>query len=187
MDVGETLYIKDAAAWRAWLKKNFNKKEEIWLLFPHKASGRARISYNDAVEEALCFGWIDSIVKRVDAQTSAQRFSPRKPGSSWSQPNKERLRWLMKKGKLYPTVKKALTPVLKEKFIFPADIIKEIRGSKEAWREYQKFSPAYRRIRIAYIEGARKRPAEFKKRLKNFITMTEQGKHIGFGGIEKHY
>jgi uncharacterized protein YdeI (YjbR/CyaY-like superfamily) len=74
-----------------------------------------------------------------------------------------------------------------EKFIFPKDIVDEIKKDKTAWKNYKAFSDAYKRIRIAYINTARKRPDEFKKRLNNFIAKTKENKQIGFGGIEKYY
>ena len=77
--------------------------------------------------------------------------------------------------------------VLAEKFVFPPDILAAIRADNLAWKNYQQFSEAYKRIRIAYIDGARKRPEEFKKRLANFIRKTKENKLIGFGGIEKYY
>jgi uncharacterized protein YdeI (YjbR/CyaY-like superfamily) len=187
MKIGKTLYVKDRKEWREWLGANFNKEIEIWLIYPDKDSGQPRISYNDAVEEALSYGWIDSMSKRFDEHSSAQRFSPRKPGSDYSQANKERLKWLEQNGLIHPSIRESIEKVLKNEFIFPPDIIKSIQKNKKAWENYQSFSPAYRRIRIAYIDGARDRPAEFKKRLENFIRKSEQNKIIGFGGIEKHY
>ena len=187
MDNLETLYVTNRKDWRAWLEKNFDKEKEIWLIFPKKASGKPRISYNDAVEEALCFGWIDSIVKSIDEENSAQRFSPRNPKSSFSQANKERLKWLLKENMLHPSIQKTVKKVLEEKFVFPQDIVDAIKSDKTAWKNYQNFSPAYKRIRIAYIDAARKRPKEFEKRLANFIRKTKGNKQIGFGGIEKYY
>ncbi len=181
------LYFTKREDWRGWLEKNFNKEKEVWLLFPHKSSGRPRISYNDAVEEALCFGWIDSTVKNVDEENSMQRFSPRNLKSKYSQANKERLRWLLQKKKVHPSMRDTARKVLEKKFVFPQDIMDSIKSDKIAWKNYQQFSPSYKRIRIAYIETARKRPEEFMKRLNNFIRKTRENKLIGFGGIEKHY
>ena len=182
----KTLYVTDRKDWREWLEKNF-KEKEIWLVFSKKASGKPRISYNDAVEEALCFGWIDSQVKALDEESSAQRFSPRNPKSGYSQANKERLRWLLKENLLHPSIQETAKKVLEEKFVFPPDIINALKANTTTWKNYQKFSSAYKRIRIAYIDAARKRPEEFKKRLANFIKKTRENKQIGFGGIEKHY
>jgi uncharacterized protein YdeI (YjbR/CyaY-like superfamily) len=181
------LYVAERNAWRAWLAEHYDKEKEVWLIYPKKASGKPRIPYNDAVEEALCFGWIDSRVKRIDENSYAQRFSPRNPKSKYSQANKERLRALVRRGMVLPEVQATLGKVLTEKFTAPQDILKEIKANKKTWENFQKFSPEYKRIRIAFIEGARNRPAEFKKRLKYFIEMTEKNKQFGFGGIEKYY
>jgi uncharacterized protein YdeI (YjbR/CyaY-like superfamily) len=187
MDIGKMLYASDRKDWHEWLEANFNTEKEIWLIYPAKDLGKPRIQYNDAVEEALSFGWIDSKVKRNDDHSSAQRFSPRNPASEYSQSNKERLKWLVKEGKLHPSMKESVGKALRTEFVFPPDILKAIRENKKAWENYQNFSPAYRRIRIAYINGARNRPDEFKKRLNNFVKKAEQNKLIGFGGIEKYY
>lgn len=187
MKLGKTLYITDRKSWREWLETHFNEEKEIWLIYPSKESGKQRISYNDAVEEALCFGWIDSTVKRVDDNSSAQRFSPRNPGSEYSQANKERLRWLVKEGKIHPSLRESVENVLKTEFVFPHDILKAIQENKTAWKNYRSFSMPYRRIRVAYIDAARNRPDEFKKRLKNFIDKSEKNRLIGFGGIDKYY
>lgn len=187
MNKNKTVYVIDRKEWRKWLENNFDKEKEIWLIYPKKSSNKPRILYNDAVEEALCFGWIDSTVKCLDEENILQRFSPRNPKSSYSQANKERLRWLLKKNLIHPSMQDSAKSILKEKFVFPADIITAVKDNKKAWENYQKYSPAYKRIRIAYIDEARQRPEEFKKRLANFIEKTKENKLIGFGGIEKYY
>jgi len=187
MEITQTLYITDRKDWRAWLKKNYNAQKEIWLIYPKKATGKPRIEYNDAVEEALCFGWIDSIVKKLDEEHTVQRFSPRKPKAKYSQANIERLRDLVAKKKVVKEVTETLGNILSEEFVIPPDILKAIQANKEVWKNFQKFSDAYIRIRIAFIDGARNRPEEFKKRLRHFLEMTEKNKMFGFGGIEKHY
>ena len=187
MEVGNTFYANNRNEWRAWLAANFDKEKEIWLISPSKDSGNARVEYNDAVEEALSFGWIDSTVKPYDDQSSAQRYTPRNPRSTYSQANIERLKWLAREGKLHPSVLPVVDRALKTKFVFPPDIIQALKSNKKAWQNYRKFSPSYQRIRIAYIDGARKRPQEFKKRLENFIVKTAQNKIIGYGGIDKYY
>ena len=187
MDIGKTLYVTSNNDWRSWLKEHFEREAEIWLIFPNKASGKKRLPYNDAVEEALCFGWIDSIIKKYDESSTAQRFTPRNPKSGYSQPNKERLRWLSEHGRIHPSMTQQVGEVIEEEFVFPEDIIQAVKESETAWKNYQEFSPAYQRIRVAYIDTARKRPDEFRKRLANFIKKTEQNKLIGYGGIEKYY
>lgn len=187
MEVTKTLHVTDRKDWRKWLRGHYKTEKDIWLVYYKKETGKPRISYNDAVEEALCFGWIDSTLKSLDEKRSAQRFSPRKPKSPYSPANKERLRKLIKQRKVIKEVRKTLGNILEEKFEIPNDILNEIKANKESWKHFQTFSDAYKRIRIGFIEGARQRPEEFKKRLRYFIKMTEKNKQFGFGGIEKHY
>lgn len=186
-EITETLYVSTAAEWRAWLSANYQTRDEIWLILPHKDTGRTKIPYNDAVEEALCFGWIDSTVKSYGADASVQRFTPRKNTNRYSQQNKERLRLLSREGKLLPDIEKAVQPVLHEEFIFPTDIIAALKANPEAWKHYQTFSDTYKRIRVAYVDERRSRPELFEKALANFIQKTAQGKQIGYGGIDKYF
>lgn len=184
----EIRYFEDRKAWRKWLADNFETEEGIWFVFPNKASGEKSITYNDAVEEALCFEWIDSTVKSLDKGHKIQHFTPRNRKSTYSQANKERLKWLLENNMIHPKFENKIREILSVPFIFPKDIIDRLKQSKMAWDNYQLFSDAYKRIRIAYIEAARKRPEEFEKRLSNFINKVEENKMIrGFGGIEKYY
>ncbi len=187
MEIGETLYVFEREPWREWLEANFDTAREIWLVYPNKASGEPRILYNDAVEEALCFGWIDSIIKKLDGLRAVQRFTPRNPRSGYSQQNKERLRWLAAEELLHPSVRESVDDVLKEEFVFPADILQAVQANEQAWKHFQGFSQAYRRIRVAYIDAGRRRPDVYESRLKNFIKATETGKQIGYGGIQKYF
>lgn len=153
-----------------------------------KESGEASLSYNDAVEEALCFGWIDSTIKHIDSLHRAQHFTPRKPGSLYSRPNIERLIWLDGQGLIHPKIRKSVVDLIHAPYVFPVDILNAIQAAPVAWENYQAFPEGYKRIRIAYIDAARKRPAEFEKRLVSFLAKTRSGKMIpGFGGIDKYY
>jgi uncharacterized protein YdeI (YjbR/CyaY-like superfamily) len=187
MEITKTLYVTDPQEWREWLEAHYKTESEIWLIYYKKDTGKPRIVYNDAVEQALCFGWIDSIVKKLDDERSVQRFSPRKPKSGYSQQNIERLRHLTAKDLVVDEALASLGDILGREFVFPPDILDAVKADEQAWENYQNFSEPYKRIRIAYIEGARKRPEEFQKRLNNFIKMTRKNKLIGFGGIEKYY
>jgi uncharacterized protein YdeI (YjbR/CyaY-like superfamily) len=169
------------------LKKHAKSEREVWLVYYKKHTGKPRIPYNDAVEEALCFGWIDSTVKRIDDDRFAQRFSVRNPKSPYSQANRERLRELIKQGKVAKDVLATCADLAEEEFEIPPDILKAIQASKQAWKNWQGFRPSYIRIRIAYVDGARNRPQEFEKRLRHLIQMTEKNKQFGFGGIDKYY
>ena len=184
----ETFYTSERSEWRKYLSEHFETASEIWFVFPMKGSGEKSLSYNDAVEEALCFGWIDSTIKHIDPVHRIQRFTPRRKGSPYSRPNIERLILLDAAGLIHPKVREAILPLIRTPFVFPEDILEALRQDETVWENYRKFSESYRRIRIAYIEAARKRPEEFQKRLNNFIEKTRRGKLIkGFGGIEKYY
>ena len=184
----ETFSASDRAAWRAYLEQHFETAEEVWFVFPTKAAGEESLSYNDAVEEALCFGWIDSTNRRLDERHCIRRFSPRKQGSAYSRPNIERLLWLDSRGLIHPKIRESVRPLLETPFLFPEDILDAIRKDRIAWKHYENFSEPYKRIRIAYIEAARKRPEEFQKRLRSFLEKTRRNKLItGYGGIDKYY
>ncbi len=181
-------YFENREDWRRWLTDNFETKKGIWFVFPCKSSGKKGITYNDAVEEALCFEWIDSTVKSLDKEYKIQHFTPRNPKSTYSQANKERLKWLLEHKMIHPKFEDKIRKVLSDPFIFPGDIMDRLKENKRVWENYQRYSDAYKRIRIAYIEAARGRSEEFEKRLNNFICKTREDKMIaGFGGIKKYY
>jgi uncharacterized protein YdeI (YjbR/CyaY-like superfamily) len=186
MEIKETFYTPSRKGWRAWLKKNQEKKKEVWLIYYRKASGRKRIPYNDAVEEALCFGWIDSTVKKVDDDSFAQRFTPRRRDSRLSQMNRERIRKLIIGGRMTPkglaAVSHAFVADLEqhEKTRIPSDILDAIRKDKCAWKHFQNLPESYKRIRIAYIISQKRHgTAAFKRSLENFIKMTARNKRFG--------
>jgi uncharacterized protein YdeI (YjbR/CyaY-like superfamily) len=164
MEIGKTLYVTNRNDWRDWLEKYYRSEKEIWIIYYKKGAKKSRIPYNVAVEEALCFGWIDSIVKKFGEERNVQRFSPRKANSNISQTNKERIKRLIKQGKVIPEVLESLSEVDLEKFVYPVDIMNSIRENRLAWENFEKYSESYRRIRIAYIDAGRKRPGEYEKR-----------------------
>jgi uncharacterized protein YdeI (YjbR/CyaY-like superfamily) len=100
MDIGETIYVTTAAEFRKWLAKNHSTKKEIWVIQYKKATHKPSINYIAAVEQALCFGWIDGLEKSMDSERYALRFSPRRPKSNWTETNKERARKLIAEGKM---------------------------------------------------------------------------------------
>lgn len=189
MEIGTTLYVHTRKAWRSWLAKHHATAPEIWLIYYKKNSGKPRIPYNDSVEEALCYGWIDSIVKPIDSEKYAQRFSPRKKGARWSAMNIERLRRLIQKRKVTKAGLKAAESVLdhvrKKKVqqgrftALPADILNALRSDATTWRNFSRFPASYRRIRVGWIHAARRRSAVFRQRLNYFLKMTKQNKRFG--------
>ncbi len=186
MEVGDTVSLSERAEWRAWLATHYETATDVWLVSPKKATRLPALPYNDAVEEALCFGWIDSIRKAYGGDATAQRFSPRKRDSGYAQTNVERLRRLADQGLLMPEVSARVKGILAQPYVFPDDIMAVLEANPTVWEHFQQFSRPYQRIRIAYIDHARKRPDEFQKRLDNFIRKTERGKQFGYG-IESYY
>jgi uncharacterized protein YdeI (YjbR/CyaY-like superfamily) len=179
MEITKTLYVTDREEWRAWLEEHHATEPDVWLIYYRKDSGKARIPYNDAVEEALCFGWIDSTYKDIGDGQFAQRFSPRNPKSAFSPMNKERARRLIEQGKMAQAGLDALGHALEEEFEIPADILEVLKSDVQVWENFQQFPESYKRIRVGWIDGARHRPEEFEKRLRYFVKMTKQGKRYG--------
>jgi uncharacterized protein YdeI (YjbR/CyaY-like superfamily) len=179
MDVGKTLYAKNRREWRSWLAKYHKNAREIWLIYYKKESGKPRIPYNDAVEEALCYGWIDGILKPIDSKKYAQRYSPRRKTSKLSDMNRERVRRLVKSGRMTKAGLDAIAHAPKRGAAFPPDILKRLRKDPETWRNFQRFPASYKRIRIGWIAAGRVRRVVFEQRLKYFLKMTKQNKRFG--------
>jgi len=185
--VGKTLYAKNRKEWRAWLWKHHRAAPDIWLVYYKKHSGKPRIPYNHAVEEALCYGWIDGIVKPIDADRWTQRFSPRRSTSRLSAMNRERVRRLIAAGRMTKAGlasiahdfdhKKDTKPRLR--WNLPADIERRLKEDAAVWKHYRRFPESYRRIRIGWIDAGRRRREVFEQRLKHFIKMTAQNKRFG--------
>ncbi|MBP1657589.1 MAG: hypothetical protein H6Q31_2190 [Bacteroidetes bacterium] len=186
MKLGTTLTVFTRKEWRAWLKAHHDTEREIWLVYYKKSSGKSRIPYNDAVEEALCYGWIDSTLKPIDGEKYAQRFSPRRPGSNLSALNKERVRRLIRSRKMTRiglariehTFREHKTEK-KEHFTLPPDIRSALKQDPVVWKNYRAFPESYRRIRIGWIDGSRERQQVFDTRLRYFIRMTAKNKTFG--------
>lgn len=179
MQLGETLYVKDRRAWRRWLEKHHKTAREIWLVYHTKASGKPTIPYNDAVEEALCFGWIDGQLQKHGPDSRAQRFTPRRPGSPMSEMNKERARRLIEQGKMTQAGLEAAGD-LDTELVIPNEILRALKKDPEVWENFQRFPDSYKRIRIGWIVGPMKqRPEESEKRLRYFLKMTKQNKMYG--------
>ncbi len=180
MEISKTLGVKDREEWRAWLEEHHASEAEVWLVYYKKGSGKGRIPYNDAVEEALCFGWIDSTNKDMgDGERMVQRFTPRRGKSGWSPMNKERARRLIAEGRMTQAGLDALGDALEGEFTVAEDILARLKEDEGVWENYEGFPESYKRIRVGWIEGARNRPEEFEKRLRYFLKMTGKGKRFG--------
>ncbi|MDR1456575.1 MAG: YdeI/OmpD-associated family protein [Puniceicoccales bacterium] len=179
-DIPEYFCPTSPDEWRKWLDENGIKKRGIWLLFPHKNTKRPRISYFEALEEALCFGWIDGMVKSYDATTLSQRFSPRAAKSSWSEVNKQHARLLIATGKMTSAGHAVLPDLDVDSYVAPEDILEILRKDKAIWKNFCAFPTYYRNIRIAALDQCRKHsPERFSKMLTHFMEQTRRDRLYG--------
>lgn len=179
-----TLEVRTRHEWRNWLRKNHGSESEIWLVFYKRHTGLACVSYDDAVEEALCFGWIDSLVRRLDDDRYARKFTPRRADSMWSTINRRRYEDLKRQGLLAaPGLERAPTsrsgdaprPSLS---VIPPYIEKRLMANARAWEFFQQLAPSYRRAYIGWIESA-KREETKDKRLREVINLLTAEKKPG--------
>jgi uncharacterized protein YdeI (YjbR/CyaY-like superfamily) len=193
MRVTETVYVATRKAWRGWLSRNHARKTEIWLIYYKKQSGRPRVAYADAVEEALCFGWIDSIVKTLDPERFAQRFTPRKAASNWSALNLQRVRRLVSNGQMTPAGA-ALIPSAKKAREFqeqhvarvsapttpPRDLAAALRANAGAAAQWKVLAPGYRRLYVRMVIES-KQPETRKRRIVKCIALLASGRRHPLG------
>jgi uncharacterized protein YdeI (YjbR/CyaY-like superfamily) len=180
----KTLYVKDRREWRAWLRKNFRKSREVWLLHYKKNSGKPRIPYDHAVEEALCFGWIDSKVRRMDKERFAQVFTPRKSLSRWSPANVARAKKMIAEGKMTPAGLKAFSPEQRRPTPswpqrLPRNLASQFRERSAAWSRFQSFPPYYRRVSVGWVASAKKEETK-RKCLKQLIECSARNERLRF-------
>jgi uncharacterized protein YdeI (YjbR/CyaY-like superfamily) len=178
----KTVYAKDRREWRSWLAKNHAKCDEIWLVYYKKDSGKPRVPYEDAVEEALCFGWIDGKIKKIDEACFAQRFTPRRPRSSWNETNIQRAERLIAQGKMTPAglaafnSKERAEPLVDE---MPKNLEARFRKQSIAWNNYENFPPYYRRMTARWVADAKKEETRLG-RLQKLIELSARNERIKF-------
>lgn len=190
MEITETVHLTTRAAWRAWLARHHATKREIWLIYYKKSSGKRRVAYGDAVEEALCFGWIDTTTKALDADRYAQRFTPRKRGSNWSTPNLIRVRHLVTNGLMTPAGvahipsrraakdfrakhKKRLTGTT----VAPRDLSAELRRNGKAAAFWKVLTPGYKRLYIRWMTDAKRADTRRRRVAEVAVRMAKGIKH----------
>lgn len=170
------LKAKNREELRLWLENNYEIQKECWVIVKRdKPQNDDTFWYIDAVEEALCFGWIDSTVKKLDTGITIQRLSPRKKGSIWSELNKERCRRMEKLGKMTQAGKKVLPDMSEKGFNIDIDILEALKKDEIVWANFHKFPSLYQRVRIDTIQIKKKNPQLFKKRLEKLIENTKKG------------
>lgn len=170
------LKAKNREELRLWLENNYEIQKDCWVIVKRgKPQNDDTFWYIDAVEEALCFGWIDSTVKKLDTGITIQRLSPRKKGSIWSELNKERCRRMEKLGKMTQAGKKVLPDMSEKGFNIDIDILEALKKDEIVWANFHKFPSLYQRVRIDTIQIKKKNPQLFQKRLEKLIENTKKG------------
>jgi uncharacterized protein YdeI (YjbR/CyaY-like superfamily) len=185
----EQVYVPDRQSWRDWLSENHKSSPGIWLVYYKKASGKLRVAYSDAVEEALCYGWIDSTVKTIDEERSFQLFTPRKKGSTWSKLNKQRVEKLQKEGLMTPAglaciniaKENGMWEILDsvEALIMPEELETALKENKKALENFSNFSNSIKKGIYWWIISA-KTAATRLKRIEKTLTMAEVNKRAQF-------
>lgn len=170
--------VKNRAQFRRWLELNHATESECWI-FVKRGIPDENFWYVDAVEEALCFGWIDSVLKRVPDIGLLQRISPRKKHSQWSELNKERCRRLEKLGLMTEFGKAVLPDLSEESFVIDYDILTALKGDPQLWKNFQNFPPLYQRVRIDCIQRVKNDKTMYENRLRHFIEKSK--KNVMFG------
>lgn len=180
------LYLKSRNEWRAWLKKYHNKKNVIWLVYYKKHTAKPTIAYEEAVEEALCFGWIDSTIKRIDKDRYVQKFTPRRRKSRWSFLNIQRARKMIQQRKMTKAglvfYKEIMKKPIKDtrtagrkKVTIPKDLKEALTKNKKAYRNFKNFAPSYQKMYIGYV-GAAKKAETRKRRIRRVVAFAFQDK-----------
>lgn len=184
-----TLFCKNREEWRLWLKQNHNSESEIWLIYMKKHTQKETVSYNDAVEEALCFGWIDSLVKSIDKDSYMQKYTPRKPKSVWSLVNKKRVEKMIQEGKMtkpgFEIIEiakqngqwnKAYSS--KTKLKMPDELLKVLKANPTAFKNFNNFPPSARNNYIGWVLAA-KREDTIVRRINFVIEQSEKNLKSG--------
>lgn len=185
----ETLLVTDRQQWRQWLSEEGGNRPEIWLIYHKKHTGKPRIPYDDAVEEALCFGWIDSTVRRIDEDRFMQRFTPRRPKSNWSALNRRRAESMLKQG----LVKAPGLACIEEakangnwdaaglaavEIEMPQELAQALKANQKARVNFSGLSASNKKKFLGWVAVA-KRPETRERRAKEAVGLLAQGKSLG--------
>jgi uncharacterized protein YdeI (YjbR/CyaY-like superfamily) len=179
------LHFDDREDWRAWLHENHDACGVVWLVFFKKHTGRKSVEYGAAVEEALCYGWIDSLVKRLDDDRYMRKFTPRNPKSNWSESNVKRVAKMIEAGRMtevglakIPADLDPLTPPSKRPLELPAFFAEALAERPAAREFFDGLAPSYRRDFVHWVSSA-KRESTRKRRLAEAMMLLSEGKKLG--------
>lgn len=183
------LYCETRAEWREWLRVHHDKEDVVWLVFYKKETGKPSMDYEAAVEESLCFGWIDSIIKKIDDERYARKFTPRKDKSKWSESNKRRVGRLIERGLMTENglakVEAAKASGMWDKsdrpqisLEIPEEFKVALAGKPDAREFFERLAPSYRKQFIGWITAA-KRPETMANRIDESIELLKRGEKLG--------
>jgi uncharacterized protein YdeI (YjbR/CyaY-like superfamily) len=185
MEMTESLYVTTRDEWRSWLEQNHGTQSEIWLIFYKKHTGKPTIPYSDAVEEAICFGWIDSIVRRIDDEKFVRKFTPRQDTSKWSPSNISRTEKMINQGRMTEAGRQkidesALNREVKPKkeYVLPAHMEETLKAHQKAWDNFVTLAPGYKQQYIRWVISAKREETQ-KRRLAELITALEKNEKLG--------
>jgi uncharacterized protein YdeI (YjbR/CyaY-like superfamily) len=178
-----TFHARDRQEWRSWLEEHHATSSGVWLISWKKGTGQPRVTYDEAVEEALCFGWVDSRSKALDERRSLQLFTPRKPGSSWCRSNKERVAVLIEQGRMTPAGLDKVETAQRdgswsrldaiEALTVPPDLDQALAANPAAAEHFEAFSNSAKKNILGWIQSA-KRPETRRKRIEETVTLAAQ-------------
>jgi uncharacterized protein YdeI (YjbR/CyaY-like superfamily) len=180
----KTLEVQTLQQWRKWLAAHHDSESEVWLVFNKLHTGKESIAYTDALDEALCFGWVDSLVKRLSDDQFARKFTPRKPDSRWSDVNRKRYAQLAADGRLKaPGLARAPTDRtydvrIRKEWKMPGYMEAALKKNPAAKRFFETLAPGYQRKYIGWIDSAKQEETKLR-RLAEAIRLLEQGKKLG--------
>jgi len=178
MEIENLIQAKSREDLRAWLLNNCNSEKFCWVLVSMTPTPDTLL-YLDAVEEALCFGWIDGIKKKYSETEMAQRLSPRSKKSSWTELNKERVRRLEKLGLMKDEGRRVLPDMDRNSFRIAEEIDQLLKGEKQVYDHFVAFPDLYKRVRIDTIQSVKNQPELYRSRLDKFIANTRENKMYG--------
>ncbi len=180
----KAFYFRNRLEWHQWLSKNHKTKKEVWLIYYKKHTGRETIPYGDAVEEAICFGWIDGKVRRIDSEKHMQRFTPRRKGSVWAEQNINRARKMIRLGKMtkegMEKFRRHGETKIPQIIEMPKELEMGLKASRKAWDNFQKFPPSYRKVFFWWVNSA-KRQETRERRIREIVERAIQNKRLGAG------
>jgi uncharacterized protein YdeI (YjbR/CyaY-like superfamily) len=179
----KTLDVRSRARWRDWLDANHLSASEIWLVFHKAHTGTTSIDYEDSVEEAICYGWVDSLIRRLDDDRYARKFTPRKTDSFWSDSNRRRYAKVEALGLLAPAGRaRAPTanryPRRPKRPVVPPYIERAFKAEPRAWATFERLTPRERTLYVGWIENA-KREETKAKRIERSVRQLAAGKKLG--------